>query len=187
MPRESEFTPPRPDCLHPEYWISPGPSSSEVEVSRLVAAFVRALKPELAIETGSGFGQTTELIGQALARNKRGWLVSLEIDPERFESSRQRCAGLPVYVVQTSSLEYVPDQGIDFLWIDSLEELRPTEIERFAPWATPRCVVGIHDTGPHKQLRGSIDDMVETRLLTSPLYLPTPRGVCFCRYRNGIG
>ncbi|HEY2295243.1 MAG TPA: class I SAM-dependent methyltransferase [Thermoanaerobaculia bacterium] len=187
MPRESEFTLPRPDCPHPEYWLAPGPSSTELEVSRLVGAFVRALKPELAIETGTGFGQTAELIGQALARNGRGRLVSLEVDPERVESSRQRCAGLPVEVLQMPSLEYVPDQGIDFLWIDSLEELRPAEISRFAAWATPRCVIGIHDTGPHKELRKMIAKLVDDGLLTSPLYLPTPRGVCFCRYRDGIG
>ena len=187
MPRESEFTAPRPDCPHPEYWMSPGPSSTEVEISRLVAAFVRALKPELVVETGTGFGQTAELIGQALARNERGRLVSLETDPERVEASRQRCAGLPVEVLQMPSLEYLPDQGIDFMWIDSLEELRPAEISRFAAWATPRCVVGIHDTGPHKRLREMIAELVEGGLLTSPLSLPTPRGVSFCRYRNGIG
>lgn len=187
MPRESDFTEPRPDCPHPEYWMSPGPSSTEVEVSRLVGAFVRALKPELVVETGTGLGQTAELIGQALARNGRGRLVSLETDPERVESSRQRCANLPVEVLQMPSLDYVPDQEIDFMWIDSLEELRPEEIRRFAAWASPRCVIGIHDTGPHKKLKTLIAELVENGLLTPPLSLPTPRGVSFCRYRDGIG
>lgn len=185
-PKESDYTAPRPDCPHPEHWTSPGPDSAEVEVSRLVAAFVRALKPELAIETGTGFGQTAEHIGRALVRNGLGRLVSLETDPSRVEIARERCAGLPVDVLEMSSLEYVPNGEIGFLWIDSLEELRSPEISRFAQWVSPRCVVGIHDTGPHKGLRHELTKLVGEGLLTNPLYLPTPRGVCFCRFRDGL-
>lgn len=186
-PKESEFTRPRPDCPHPEYWTSPGPSSAEYEVSRLVAAFVRALKPEYVVETGTGFGQTTELIGQALKRNRLGRLVSLETDASRVATSRKRCAGLPVDVRHLPSLEFIPDQDIDFMWIDSEEDLRPDEVLHFAKWASPTCVLAIHDTGPHKRLRSRIPELVESGVLFSPLHLPTPRGLCICRFRNGIG
>ena len=90
-----------------------------------------------------------------------------------FGVSQRMYGPLPVEVLRMPSLEYVPDQGIDFMWIDSLEELRPAELSRFAAWATPRCVVGIHDTGPHKQLRSMIAELVQEGLLTSPLSLPT--------------
>lgn len=179
MNTEARFTPPRPDCPHPQRWHSTDSDSTEIEVSELVAAFVRALQPNLVVETGTAFGQTAELIGRALQANGQGRLVTLEPDPERAEFSRQRCTGLPVEVLQQSSLDYTPDEPIDFAWFDSLFHLRPQELIRFRPWFTPRTVVGFHDTGPQHPVRCSLEQLVGDGLLTAPLYLPTPRGVAF--------
>ena len=92
MELESRFTPSRKDCPHPERWHSPDSDSTEIEVSRLAAAFVEALRPDLVIETGSAFGQTAELIGQVLHTAGVGHLITFEVDPS---ASPPRPTALP--------------------------------------------------------------------------------------------
>jgi hypothetical protein len=178
---ESEFTAPRPDCPHPEYWHSADSDSTEYEVTALVAAFVTALQPEFVVETGTAFGQTAEAVGRALLRNGHGRLVTLETDPDRATFSRERCAGLPVEVLEIASLDYKPKDAIDFAWFDSLTHLRALEYQRYRRFMTPRCVVGFHDTGPHHVTRKFLDPLVASGELSNPLWLPTPRGCMFAR------
>jgi len=176
---EDRFTPARPDCPYPQRWHSADSDSTELEVSHLVAAFVRALQPNLVVETGTAWGQTAELIGQALKANGQGRLITLEPDPARAEHSRNRCAGLPVEVLQQSSLDWAPDGPIDFAWFDSLFHLRPEELRHYRLDFSTRAVVGFHDTGPQHPVRNSLDGLVADGLLEPPLFLPTPRGVAF--------
>lgn len=182
--RESVFTEPRDDCQRPDYWHSSDGESTEHEVSMLVAALVRALQPELVLETGAGFGQTTLAIGKALRANGHGTLVSVEIDVERARVVRERCGSLPVHVIATSSLDYVPDAPIDLMWIDSQVELRAAELRWYESAASARCVVGVHDTGPHKSTSTLLTELVEELVIEPPLYLPTPRGVCLTRFKE---
>ena len=65
METEDRFTPARA-VPHPESGTV-RPDSTEVEVSALAAAFVRALRPDLVVETGTAFGQTAGLIGRSCA------------------------------------------------------------------------------------------------------------------------
>jgi predicted O-methyltransferase YrrM len=173
---ESTWTKARPDCPHPEWWSSTDPQSTELEVSELVAAFVRALQPEYVLETGTCIGQTAEIIGRALEANGHGRLETLETDPERAAFSRQRCDGLPVSVLETPSLEFAPPSPIDFAWLDSRTELRVAEFERFKPHLSPWAVVGFHDTSPHQGVWGRA---VESLPGTRAIRLRTPRGVTF--------
>lgn len=175
---EGRWTPPRPDCLHPEYWTSTDAHSTEIEVSELVGAFVRALQPEYVVETGTCWGQTTETIGQALKANGHGRLVSLEVDPEKIEYSTLRCAGLPVQVTMCSSLEFTPEQPIGFAWFDSLLELRVPEFIRYRQYLVPGSIVGFHDTGPQF---GAFGPMIATIPGLQPINLRTPRGVTFAQ------
>lgn len=184
MPAESTWTKPRPDCPHPEYWTSPDAMATEAEVTELVAAMVRALQPDLCVETGSWSGDTTLAIGHALRRNGHGKLVSLEIDLDKAEQARQRCAGLPVTVLGFSSLSYTPTGPVDFAWFDSAAELRPVEFRRYLPHMHDRTVVGFHDTGPQHPVRELLEPL-EREGLMRPLYLPTPRGVMFARVTKG--
>lgn len=183
---ESRYTPPRPDCPNPEYWHSSDADSTEVEVTALVAAMVTALQPDHVVETGAAWGQTAEAIGRALAANGRGHLTTLEPDAHRAAASRARCAGLPVTVLETPSLDYTPDQPVDLAWLDSLTHLRADEVRHLAPHASPRAVIGVHDTGPQHPTRRTVDQLAHEGLLAAPLYLPTPRGVCFARLRSGL-
>ncbi len=53
---ESTFTPPDPDCPRPDWWHARDAQATEDEVIELVAGFVRALQPELVLETGTYLG-----------------------------------------------------------------------------------------------------------------------------------
>lgn len=188
MESEARFTEPRPDCPNPSRWHSPDSDSTEIEVSRLVGAFVEALRPDLVIETGTAFGQTAELIGQSLAGHG-GRLVTYEVDPGRVKFSRKRCAALPVDVVQKESL---PALGlmtknyagkVGFAWLDSLFELRVRELRLADQLIKPGGIIGIHDCGePGNTKYGEFSRKIAreaSKLGLSRLSLPTPRGVTF--------
>lgn len=174
--QESAWTKPRPDCPHPERWSSTDPQSTELEVSELVAGFVRALQPDYVVETGTCMGQTARMIGLALQANGQGRLDTLEIDGERIEFSERVCEGLPVTVHAVKSLDFTPAEPIGFAWFDSRVELRVAEFERFRPHMIPGAIVGFHDTSPHQ---GSWSGAVESIAGTRAIRLRTPRGVTF--------
>lgn len=132
-------------CPHPEWWHAWNPYSTEVEVSKLVASFVTALQPEFVLEIGAHIGQTTERIGKALAFNRHGHLVSLEIEPAFVEIAQKRCEGLPVYIAQVNSLEYAPPCPIDLLFVDGHEANRAQDVIQFTPVLSPHAVVICHD------------------------------------------
>jgi hypothetical protein len=174
---EAEFTSPNPDCPRPEWWTAEDAQSTEVEVTALVAAFVTALQPEYVVETGTCWGFTAYAIGRALQANGHGRLVTLEVDAERARVARARCDGLPVTVVERSSMEFKPEQPIGFAWFDSLLELRIPEFERFRAWLPTGTIVRFHDTSPYM---GSVyGQLVERIPGTRSVRLRTPRGVTF--------
>lgn len=194
MESEARFTQPRPDCPHPERWHSPDADSTELEVSRLVAAFVRALRPDLVIETGSAFGQTAHLIGDVLQSAGVGHLVTFETDMERVAQTAERVKGLPVTVAPVPSLEGIagmiangtPYGDVGFAWLDSLLELRVPELRAIRPLLAPGAVVGIHDAGePGHTKYNDFAAQIATAardLGFARISLPTPRGVTFLQW-----
>lgn len=182
--REDRFTAPTDLCPHPGRWTSTDGDSTEVEVSDLAYGLVRTLQPNFCIETGAGWGQTTRRIGQALMLNGHGHLVALETDRERVDHAADRCAGLPVKVLPFDSMDWSPDELIDFAWLDSLYELRVPEFTRYRPRMRAGTVVCFHDTAPEhgshritsgRDLRSEIE--AELGWQVRLVHLPTPRGV----------
>lgn len=184
MTTEDHWTPPHPWCPHPEWWhASPvDADSSEWEVASLVGAMVRALQPEIVIETGTASGAGAWAIGDALVSNKHGHLYTCEIDPGMAASARRRLKGLPVTVECVDSHSWDPPEPIDFAWIDSHDARhRVGEILLWRNLFRPGAIIGVHDTAPnmgrevlHDLLRG------EAHMLGWPLLnLRTPRGVSF--------
>lgn len=178
---ESTWTVPRTECPFPERWHSTDAYATEDEVTELVAAFVRALQPDFVVETGTHIGNTAEAIGRALVANGRGELVTLEVDAELAAGAKRRLDGLPVTVVNGNSLAWTPGRPIDFAWFDSDAHRRHDEFLAYRPWMHNRTVVGFHDTGPQHPVADYLRRLVADRLMDAPLYLPTPRGVCFAR------
>jgi predicted O-methyltransferase YrrM len=177
---EARWTPPRADCPHPERWHSTDDESTEIEVTDLVAGFVRALQPDLVVETGAAFGQTSVAIGSALFLNGQGRLVTCEPDGSRFDEARIRCRNLPVTVYAYDSMRMISEisEPVGFAWLDSLLHLRVGEFKALRPWLLRGAIVAFHDTGPQHGLRPSIEQLARDRMLRL-IHLPTPRGVIF--------
>ena len=173
-----EPTAPSPHCPEPQLWHAHDGMATEIEVLELVGAFVRALQPEIVIETGSHRGFGAEAIGQALALNGHGHLWTLEIDPALHAEASERTTGLPVTCLLLPAEEFTPPGPVDFAWFDSETHLRTAEYRRFRPFMHGRSLVGFHDTAPHHGYRPQLDAL-DLQLLD----LPTPRGVTFGRVR----
>lgn len=121
--------------------------STEITVSELVAAFVRACQPEMVVEIGAHYGLTSERIGKAIRANGHGRFVAIELDQGFFESCTIRCQDVPeVEIVKANSREYIPPAPVDFLFVDGADD-RVVDVEHFAPYLTNRALVLIHDMG----------------------------------------
>lgn len=172
----------RLDCPYPERWTAPDEYASEHEVSDFMAALVHLLKPDVVVETGAYHGDTSRAIGIALAK-EGGHLYALEIVSERAGVVAQKTAGLPVTVVRASSLDWEPPAAIDLLFLDTELAIRPLEVRRFRAWASPRCVLVMHDT-ESGQLQRALDQLAREGETTRWVNLPTPRGLAIARYRR---
>ncbi len=175
-------------CPHPERWHSTDEESTELEVSELVAALVRALQPNLVIETGSCFGQTTELIVQALIKNGQGKLITFELDPERVINTIDRVKIPPgeIWEMRSEDSSAWDVSGlpapIDLIFSDSYGPVRIPEVVRLLPYMRKGATVVFHDTAPEPPF--PFRKMIETELVKTKIMkvvdLPTPRGVSIC-------
>lgn len=180
-PRESVYTAARPAwCAEPERWHAPDGDSSEFEVLELCAAFIRALQPEVVVETGSAFGFGAAMMGAALKANGRGRLYSLEIDIGRYSQACERCKGLPVEIVHADSMLWHPPDGIGFAFFDSRPQLRAAEFCRYRPHMVPGAIVAFHDIAPHHTVGPRVHQLEREGLLKA-LRLRTPRGIAICQ------
>lgn len=171
---EARWTPPTDWNQHPHDWHSDDADVDEHEVTELVAAFVRALQPEIVVETGCNTGQTSEAIGRALLANGHGWLLTCDIDPVMLGRTDERCKGLPVTVLEVEGEKLAMTGPIDFLWLDSDLFARHREFNHFRDHLAPGAVIGVHDTGPQHPVHGTFEPYGLTGLR-----LRTPRGVSF--------
>jgi predicted O-methyltransferase YrrM len=180
-PRESVNTAARPEwCAKPELWHAADVDSSEFEVLELCAAFIRALQPEVVVETGSAFGFGAAMMGAALKANGHGKLYSLEIDRVRYEQACERCKGLPVDVIYVDSMTWEPPAGIGFAFFDSRPAVRADEFRRYRPFMVPGAIVAFHDIAPHHTVWPRIHQLEHEGLLKA-LRLRTPRGIAICQ------
>lgn len=174
-PRESANHAPTELCPHPEWWSAWNPISTEVEVSMLVAAFVKACQPETILEVGSHYGQTTQRIAQVIRENGHGEFVSLEINPEMVGSASNLCKdylNLEVKIIHIDSLAYIPKRLIDFLFVDGSER-RSLDVEHYLPYLSPHCVVIVHDAAYYL----SENDLILKLWKWDHINLNTPRGL----------
>lgn len=136
-------------CPHPEWWHAENDTGTEIEVSEFIGGLVRLIQPEICVETGSYYGQTSVKIGEALAKNGHGKLYTLESVDGVYEIACGATRGLPVQCVLTESRKWTPPGTIDFLFLDSNDDRR-LEFEHFLPWLERGSVFCLHDTNaPH--------------------------------------
>lgn len=184
-----ESVPARPECPEPDRWSAPDVWASESAVSQFLGHLVSLIKPDFVLETGAYLGYTAEQIGLALRAEGRGFGVSLDTNGDRVEQAKRRAYALPVEVVTVSSMDYVPPQPIDLLFVDSDFQIRMAEVRRFQPYASPRCVVVLHDCAVPRtypgvpQMLQDMDDVVNDGVVQPWVHFPTPRGLSITRYR----
>jgi predicted O-methyltransferase YrrM len=83
--------------------------SCEIEYLSLINAIVQVAKPALALETGTLHGFSALAIADALERNERGKLISIDVADQGLARQRLQAAGLAQRVewVQSESREYL--------------------------------------------------------------------------------
>lgn len=183
-PREEVWTGPcNPDrtwCRNLAYWTAWDDEATELEVTELVAALVRATQPELAVETGAYTGQTTYAIGKALVKNGHGHLIATETDAKRYTKASRRCKNLPVTVVH-GTLADCPLIGsqIDFAFIDAGAD-RIAEITPRLGQFSSGAILVVHDVAPHHEVWKDVVPLIADGCLTA-VRLRTPRGVAIAQ------
>lgn len=131
----------------------------ELEIGDFLWGLVRAFRPALVLESGTGIGISTRFLGSACKENQHGRVISFEPDPVMLRDARKRVRGLPVEIRDGTTLEWETPRP-DFVFLDSFPgEVRRAEISK---WLSTGVLLAIHDAGRYELPRG--------------LQFPTPRG-----------
>jgi predicted O-methyltransferase YrrM len=186
---QAEYTPPTPECPHPELWRMLDSQTTEVEVIDLLKSLVKAVKPNVIVETGTFLGFSTIKMAEGLRENGFGKIVTIEYDPAIFAKAKERidASGLGNWIEyrNESSLETRIDGTIDMLFSDSHLAGREQEIRRLLPQVNPRGLVLIHDASSHFRVVREAALRLEQEGLISIVLLPTPRGLVIAQKREG--
>jgi predicted O-methyltransferase YrrM len=186
---QNEYTPPTPECPHPQLWHMVDSQSTELEVLDFLKSLVTTLKPSLIVETGTFLGYGTIKLAEGARANGFGKVVTIEYDPEIFAKARERieAAGLAAWVDcrNESSLDARVEGTIDFYFSDSALAIREQEIRRLLPQVDPRGIIAIHDASSHFQVIRQAALRMEQEGLLSILLLSTPRGLVLAQRRDG--
>ncbi|HYX68378.1 MAG TPA: class I SAM-dependent methyltransferase [Terriglobales bacterium] len=178
-----------PECPHPERWSMLDSMTAEVEVLEFLQSLVRALKPELIVETGTFRAISTIRMAEALKENGLGHIVSCEADPLVLAKAQETIAasGLAEWIElrNQSSLEMKVEGTIDLFFSDSDLPIREQEVRRFLPQISPNGLILMHDASSHlKQVREAALRLEQEGLI-SVVLLPTPRGLVVAQKRAG--
>ena len=165
----------------------------EIEVGEFLYGFIRMIKPELVLETGTNFGISAMYIAQALKDNGRGKLLSLErlLICKEIAQNRMKILGLEDYVelILIDSRDYKTERVYDFVFLDTEPCYRFQEFLTVFPNISAGGFVAIHDLHPHMQQLnvppgpfGIIPETLKFLILNHTLqvfHFKTPRGLTF--------
>lgn len=128
-------------------------AGTEVEVSEFIYSFVRMLKPDMVLETGTHIGVSSTYIAQALEDNNRGTIATFEIIPQHFNSAaalfneQGLSHRIQSFLMDAQQFD-ASGINIDFLFLDSEPQLRFDEFLKFYPNVRPGGFILIHDLHP---------------------------------------
>ena len=186
---QREYTPPTPECPHPELWKMMDSQTSELEVLDFLKALVVTIKPRLIVETGTFLGYGTIKMAEGLKENGFGKIITIEYDPAIFAKAKERidASGLAKWIDNRSgsSLDARIDGTIDFLYSDSEMKIREQEIRKFLPQLDPRGLIAVHDASSHFAIVREAAKRLEQEGLISVVLLSTPRGLVLAQKREG--
>ena len=187
--RQSEWIPPTPECPHPERWKMLDPQTAEIEVLDLLESLIRAVKPELIVETGTFIGHSAIRMARALQENGIGRIITIEYDPAVFAKAKQQieASGVAPWIEcrNASSLDTTIHGAIDLFYSDSDLNIREQEVRHFLPQIKPQGLVLIHDASSHFKVVREAALRLEAEGLLSVVLLSSPRGLCIAQKREG--
>ena len=186
---QREYTPPTPECPHPELWKMMDSQTSELEVLDFLKSLVITIKPQLIVETGTFLGYGTLKMAEGLKENGFGKIITIEYDPAIFAKAKERieASGLAAWIESRneSSLDARIEGSIDFLYSDSELKIREQEIRKFLPQLDPRGLIAVHDASSHFAIVREGALRLEHEGLLSVIMLSTPRGLVLAQKREG--
>lgn len=186
---QEEWTPPTPECPHPERWHMLDAQSAEVEVLDFLKSLILLLKPELIVETGTFIGHSALMMAEAMEANGLGRIITIECDPVVFKKANEQIDGSKlrrrIEYRNGSSLDEKIDGEIDILYSDSDLNIREQEVRRFLPQIKPGGLVLIHDASSHFKVVRAAAMRLEEEGLLSIVLLSSPRGLCLAQKRAG--
>jgi predicted O-methyltransferase YrrM len=160
--------------------------SSETEVHNFLKALTRLIKPKFILETGTYKGSSTIAFAEGLRQNGFGRMVTLEIDNGLVSSAKVLLSEYPVDVINQSSLDYIPSESIDLLFLDSKRDVRGQEFKHFRSYLNSKSVIVWHDSSYRKK-NHSVFDTIESLYKDSEIdriLFPTPRGLTLSMLRR---
>lgn len=186
---QPEYTPPTPECPHPERWTMMDSMSAEVEVLEFLKQIVLTLKPGLIVETGTFIGLSAIRMAEGLQENGSGRLITCESDPVVYAKAKERieASGVAKWINcrNESSFELSVDGAIDLFFSDSHLPIREEEIRRFLPQINPNGLILLHDTSSHYKVARESAFRLEQEGLISMVLVPTARGLMLAQKRAG--
>lgn len=169
----------------------------EVETGEFLYSFVRMLKPDWVLETGTHIGVGAAYMGTALKDNNRGHLETVEFLPEIHRRAIKRIFDLNLINEVTCKLgdvaEFTPLQGQKYklILLDTEPQTRFAELIKFFPYLEDGGFVFIHDlhrhmhqipneehgfAWPYGKIPQEMTDLVASGKLR-PFHFSTPRGL----------
>lgn len=161
---------------------------TESEVSKLIAAHVRWLKPSVVVETGTFHADTSVPIAKALFANQveghGGHLFTFEVDhaahAHAIELLPHPMPATAVLMTLQDYLRHVALPGpVDIAFVDSAYAAREADVETLAPLMAPCGLLFVHDAAmpPMRPV------MARWRETWHVIEYPTPRGLALLQRR----
>lgn len=129
----------------------------ELEYAEMLYDLVRALRPGVVLETGTGEGIASTFIAQALADNgtSPGYLWTFEPEPSYAVRARRNLNGLPVMVLdrdwaEENTISARRDGGVrpEMIFLDSgphSRGVRQAEVDYWIECGDPSITLVVHD------------------------------------------
>ena len=167
----------------------------ECEVGEFLYSFMRLIKPNFVLETGTHQGVSSSYIGLAFKNNGFGILDTYEFAKETYDIANARFNRLGLTEQIISHLgdvgNLILDKNYDFIFLDTEPQTRFAEMVKFYPNLNDGGYLFIHDlhrnmhqipneehgfAWPYGVIPKEMNDLVLNKKLV-PFHFETPRGL----------